>query len=309
MSLVRVALTETRNVFPDMPASLDRVADLSGRGEEIRAANVAHHLELIAEAAQHGARVIGLGELFTGPYFALHRHAVWRELAEDAIDGPTTTALRAEAERQGVVIVAPLYELDSDSGQRFNTAVVIDADGSLLGRFRKMHIPEGSNERATFDETFYYERSSGDSRTWSANISENPFFPVFATSAGRIGVAICYDRHFEGVVRSLAQNGAQLVLSPAVTFGVQSRRIWEHEFLVDAARHSVFIGGSNRRGSEPPFDVEFFGASYLCGPQGRIPTLPSRPELVIGDVDLELAGTADGSGWDLPRDARPDTYS
>ncbi len=99
----------------------------------------------------------------------------------------------------------------------------------------------GANEQGRFAETFYYGR--GESR---------PLYPVFKTSVGVIGVDICYDRHFEGVVGALARAGARLIFSPAVTFGAKSRRLWELEFLVDAARHRVFIGGSNRRGSEKP---------------------------------------------------------
>jgi hypothetical protein len=108
----------------------------------------------------------------------------------------------------------PIFEHDPRSGRRFNTAVVIDEAGEILGRYRKTHIPVGTNEQASFCETFYYDRSDGDLGTWPRNVSSNPFFPVFETRLVRLGVAICYDRHFEGVMSALAENGAELVLSP-----------------------------------------------------------------------------------------------
>lgn len=298
---VRAALTETRSVAL-LPSDLDRIEP-----EAIRAANVGHHLELLAAARRAGARVIGLGELFTGPYFALERREAWRALAEDALDGPTVRELRAAAREHGLVVVAPLYELDATSGRRFNTAVVIDADGTLLGRYRKTHIPEGTNELGSFHETFYYERSDGELANDPAHlVSDHPYLPVFRTAVGAVGVAICYDRHFEGVMRTLARGGAELVFSPAVTFGEHSRRCWDLEFAVDAARHGLVIGGSNRRGVEAPWTIDYFGESHFVAPDGRPALERPRPELCVCDVRL---GAADGSGWNLERDRRGEAYS
>jgi N-carbamoylputrescine amidase len=309
MTTIRAALTETCNAYAPMPASVDRLFELAGRLDAVRDANVAHHLALIDEAAALGVEALCMGELFTGPYFALGEHPMWLALAEDARTGPTVTAMREAAHRANMVLVAPIYELDAARGERFNTAVVIDADGELAGMFRKAHIPAGSNEQGTFCETFYYHRSDGELGAWPRNRSVNRHFPVFETAAGRIGVAICYDRHFEGVMSALARNGAELVFSPAVTFGAKSRRMWELEFPVDAARHNLYIGGSNRRGSEPPWNQDYFGASYFCGPNGRIAPLENtRPELVIADLPLGELGAADPSGWRLQRDRRPDIY-
>ena len=305
--VVRAAMTETCNAFADMPAEVVGLGELASTLHDIRAANVAHHIELAKTAAGAGARVIGFGELFTGPYFALCEDELWFNLAEDAFEGPTVSELAPVARELGLVLVAPLYERDP-SGVRFNTSVVIDASGEVLGRFRKVHIPSGRNERAAFCESFYYERSDGELGNGASNISSNPFFPVFETAVGRVGIATCYDRHFEGAVRSLAKNGAEIVFSPAVTFGAQSRRMWELEFQVDAMRHGVYIGGSNRRGAEAPWDVEYFGGSYFCGPSGRVEPLPSPENLVIADLDLEALGDGDGSGWSLADDARPEAY-
>jgi len=307
--IVRAAMTETRNAFAPMPERVEDLGVLADRLDEVREANVRHHVELIAAAAAEGAAVVGLGELFPAPYFALGREPMWRAMAEDAEHGPTITALRACAREQRVILVAPIYELDGASGRRFNTAVVIDEHGAVLGKYRKTHVPEGTNEAASFCETFYYERSDGELGQFAANVAHNPFFPVFETSIGRLAVATCYDRHFEGVMRTLATGGAELVFSPAVTFGAKSRRLWELEFEVDAARHGLFIGGSNRAGTEPPWGVEYFGASHFVGPNGRIPRRPSRPELVVSDLDLAELTAHDPSGWDLARDARPDTYT
>lgn len=306
--LLRAALTETRNAFDAMPESVDDLASLAGRMEELRAANVAHHQDLARRAADAGAHLVCFGELFTGPYFALGADELWFGLAEDALGGPTAAALRETARELQLVLVAPLFER-TESGRRFNTAIVIDADGALLGRYRKVHIPSGRNERAAFCETFYYDASDGDLGNGPADVSSNPYFPVFETAVGRIGVATCYDRHFEGVMRSLAHNGAQLVLSPAVTFGERSRRMWDLEFAVDAARHRLFIGGSNRRGAEAPWGVEFFGASGFWGPQGALATVAGPAQLVLADLDLAALEKDDGAGWDLARDGRPDTYS
>ena len=306
---IRVAMSETCNVYPDMPASLADLKALANRLDDIRAANVAHHQDLARAAAGAGAQILGMGELFTGPYFALGRDPMWLGLAEDALVGPTVSTLRKTARETGLILVAPIFEHDARSGRRFNTAVVIDETGEILGRYRKTHIPVGTNEQASFCETFYYDRSDGDLGTWLRNVSRNPFFPVFETRLVRLGVAICYDRHFEGVMSALAENGAELVLSPAVTFGAKSRRMWDLEFPVDAARHNLYIGGSNRRGVEAPWTQEYFGASYFAGPNGVAPTVASpSPRLVIADLDLDLLRGPDSSGWDLPRDRRTDIF-
>jgi beta-ureidopropionase len=307
---LRAAMSETCNAYRAMPATVGDLSILADRLDEIREANVAHHVALARAAASAGAQVLGMGELFTGPYFALGRDPMWLGLAEDALTGPTVTTLRAAARDTGLILVAPIFEQDPRSGRRFNTAVVIGETGEILGRYRKTHIPVGENEQGAFCETFYYDRSDGDLGAWPRNVSRNRFFPVFETRLVRLGVAICYDRHFEGVMSALAANGAELVLSPAVTFGEKSRRMWDLEFPVDAARHNLYIGGSNRRGVEPPWTQEYFGASYFAGPGGVLPRVASpTTELVIADLDLDVLRGADPSGWNLPRDRRPTIYT
>ena len=305
---VRAALTETRNAYGNMPAQTDGLAGLTDKMPAIRDANIQHHLELIAAAAELDVQALCMGELFTGPYFALDRTPMWQELAEDARDGVTVKAMQQAAQTHKMLLVAPIYELDAASGRRFNTALVIENDGTILGKYRKCHIPEGTNDAGSFCETFYYQRSDGELDNGPANISKNPYFPVFASSVGNVGVAICYDRHFHGVMKALADEGAEIVFSPAVTFGKKSRAMWEMEFAVDATRHNLFIGGSNRRGCEAPWNQEFFGASYFVGPNGRPAPLSSREELIVADLDLDQLSSEDPSGWNFARDLRPDIY-
>jgi N-carbamoylputrescine amidase len=301
-------MTQTVNAYADMPATLAELPSLAGKLDDVRRANVDHHVALLEEAARRGARLVGLGELFPAPYFALGSDPMWIALAEDAVEGPTISAIRAAAGRLGLVVVAPIYERDADSGKRFNTAVVIDERGEVLGTYKKTHIPFGTNEQGSFHENLYYERSDGRNRTSAANVSTNPYFPVFQTSVGRVGVATCYDRHFEGVMSALAREGAELVLSPAVTFGNKSERMWQLEFAVDAARHNLFIGGSNRKGVEPPWGQPYFGESYFVGPNGRAADLSTHPLLVVADLDLGELAAGDPSGWNLPRDIRHGIY-
>ena len=306
MSTIRAALSQTCNAYVPMPPSVDELGTLADRLDDIRQANIEHHIDLIEIARTEGAGVVGLGELFSAPYFALHNDEFWRGMAEDAHDGPTVSAMRETARRLEIVIIAPIYEKAADG--RFNTAVVIDTDGSVLGRSRKVHIPQGRNEAGSFDERFYYEPSNGAALPCSRIIASNPFFPVFETAVGRIGVAICYDRHFESVMSTLARGGAQIIFSPAVTFGKKSRRMWDMEFEVDAVRHNVFIGGSNRSGAEQPWNQPYFGASHFVGPNGRLPDLSDDNRLIITDINLGELDQPDTSGWNLSRDARPDIY-
>jgi len=310
VNVVRAAMTQTCNAYAPMPGRVEELDSLAGNLDDIRTANLEHHAELIGEAARMGAQLVGLGELFAAPYFALRRDEFWTGLAENAIAGPTAIFMAEVAKMHRLVIVAPLYELDGATGQRYNTTVVIDADGSVLGKYRKTHIPVGSNEQGSFDEGFYYGPGQTPQNPASPKVlGDNPSFPVFQTAVGRVGVAICYDRHFEGVMRSLKQSGAQIVLSPAVTFGPKSERMWEIEFEVDAARHGLFIGGSNRLGTEPPWNQPYFGRSHFVGPAGRCEKLSENPHLVVSDLNLGSLAASDPSGWDLPRDTRPDIYS
>jgi len=302
--IVRAGLTQTKNAFEGMPSCVDDLEDCASRLDEIRDANLAHHAVLLGEAAAQGVQIIGLGELCVGPYFALGKQPFWKGLAESVTDGPSVRFFQDLAVQHNMVIVAPLYELCGES--YFNTAVFIDADGRILGHYRKTHIPQGRNESGGFDEGFYYGPSDGAVQEHS--VSKNPFFPVFQTRVGRVGAAICFDRHFEGVMSSLAHGGAELVFSPAVTFGSKSRRMWDLEFETDAMRHQLFIGGSNRLGAEEPWGIEFFGQSYFVGPNGRCPNLSPHDELVVSDLELDELTQPDPAGWELLSNRRGEIY-
>jgi N-carbamoylputrescine amidase len=307
--VVRAAVTQTRNAYKGMP---DRVEDLPGLRDcldEIRTANIEHNVTLIQGAAQQGAQIICLGELSSAPYFALSQDTMWRDLAEDANDGPTVRTMREVAWEQRVVVIAPIYEVDRATGQCFNTAVVIERDGEILGKYRKVHIPHGGNEVESFHERDYYLPSDGSPQPKARGIiSKNPFFPVFQTSVGKVAVAICFDRHFAGVTASFANSGAEMIFCPAVSFGLKSRNIWTKEFVVDAARHNIFIAGSNRYGREKPWNVEFYGQSYMVGPNGVLPNISDDARLITCDFDMTTLSGQDPAGWDLEKNKRHEIY-
>ncbi|MHB2018058.1 MAG: nitrilase-related carbon-nitrogen hydrolase [Candidatus Xenobia bacterium] len=293
----RVAMTQTVNAYRDMPVRVADLKQLEGRLEEVRRANVEHHVQLMADAKRMNVRAICFGELFTGPYFALGQEPMWLALAEDARNGPTVRELATAARQHQMIVVAPIFEHDAEQDKRFNTAVVIDEKGKVLGKFRKVHIPHGGNEQGRFLERFYYDSSDGRNGNGTVN-----YYPVFQTSIGRIGIAICYDRHFASSMSSLAKNGAELVFSPAVTFGAKSHRMWHLEFPTDATRYHIFIGGSNRCGAEPPWNQPYFGDSYFVGPNGRFENLSAHPNLIVAEIDFEELTRPDPSGWRLRED-------
>ena len=176
--VIRAALTQTVNAFPDMPAKLEDLPALAGRLEEIRAANVAHHVELLGTAKAQGARVSCFGELFTAPYFALRDDPMWLGLAEDALTGPTVTTLRQVARQHSIIIIAPLYELAS-SGRRFNTAVVTTKRGAE-------HVSQDSHSARENEQGSFWKgtiTSAPMERTSWAHAVEVSYFPVWETSA------------------------------------------------------------------------------------------------------------------------------
>ena len=250
--VVRVAVTETRNAFADMPASVGELEQLEGRLEELRAANVEHHVDLMRAARAQGVQIIGFGELFAGPYFALGKNPLWFALAEDARVGPTVTRLSAAAKELGLIVVAPIYERDP-SGQRFNTAVVIDERGAVLGKYRKTHLPCGENEQGAFDEPFYYDKSDGRNGAGEAVVSQNPFFPVFQTSLGRIGVAICHDVVYSDI--AAASRGCDLFLMPTNWIGDSGPQ--DH-----VAAFSCPVLAADRTGTEDGIGFEGRGGLY-----------------------------------------------
>jgi N-carbamoylputrescine amidase len=259
----------------------------------IRQAMVDKHVALIAEAAGKGAQVVCLQELFYGPYFCAEQQARWYDLTERVPDGPTVRLMAEIARKHEIVLVVPVYEEDQ-TGIYYNTAAVIDADGRYLGKFRKMHIPQCN---PGFWEKFYFRPG-------------NLGYPVFDTRIGKVGVYICYDRHFPEGARCLGLNGAEIVFNPSATVAGLSEYLWKLEQPAHAVANGYFVGAINRPGFEDPWRIgEFYGQSYFCDPRGQILAIGRRDgdDIVIADLDLDLIREVRNT-WQFFRDRRPETY-
>lgn len=244
--------------------------DTSQSPGELRSQMLRAHEELIERAGAKGVQVLCMQEIFNQPYFCAVTDDKWFAAAEAVPGGPTVQAMSVLAKRHRMVIVAPIYEIDN--GRFFNTAVVLDADGSYLGKYRKNHIPDLPQGK----ERYYFEPS-------------NLGYPVFDTAYCKLGIYICYDRHFPEGWRALALNGAEYVVNPSATPETLSRYIWEIEQPAAAVANGMFIGAINRVGTEAPWNIgKFYGSSYLVDPKGKILVQASDDgdELVVADLDL-----------------------
>ena len=259
----------------------------------VKKAMIDKHVALIAEAAKQGAQVVCLQELFYGPYFCAEQQARWYELTERIPDGPTTRLMAELARQHEIVLIVPVYEEDL-TGVYYNTAAVIDADGRYLGKFRKMHIPHCA---PGFWEKFYFRPG-------------NLGYPVFETRVGKVGVYICYDRHFPEGARCLGLNGAEIVFNPSATVAGLSEYLWKLEQPAHAVANGYFVGAINRPGFEEPWRIgEFYGQSYFCDPRGKILCEGTRntDDMVVCDLDLDLIREVRNT-WQFYRDRRPETY-
>ena len=244
------------------------------------------------EAAQQGAQVMCFQELFYGPYFCQVQENEHFDYAEPIPDGPTTKLMQDLAKETGMVLVVPIFEKEQE-GFYYNTAAVIDADGSYLGKYRKNHIPHVKG----FWEKFYFRPG-------------NMGYPVFDTAVGKVGVYICYDRHFPEGWRALGLNGAKIVFNPSATSRGLSMHLWNLEQPASAVANEYFIGAINRVGKEPLGDNDFYGSSYFVNPRGQMvgePASDTEEELVIRDLDLDLIDEV-RQQWAFYRDRRPDAY-
>ena len=253
------------------------------------------HEEYARSAADQGAQVICFQELFYGPYFGIVQDQKYYEYTE-SIPGPTIERFQSVARELGLVMVLPIYEV-ANEGEYYNTAAVVDADGTLLGKYRKHHIPN----LPQFWEKFYFRPG-------------NLGYPVFHTAVGRVGVYICYDRHFPEGWRELGLNNAQIVFNPSATKPGLSNRLWEIEQPAAAANNQYFIGANNRVGIESDEfgeeAVRFYGSSYFVGPRGTyVGDIASQGEneLIIRDLDLDELTKA-RNDWQFYRDRRPESY-
>jgi N-carbamoylputrescine amidase len=260
---------------------------------KIKQAMIEKHEALIARAAEMGAQIVCLQELFYGPYFCAEQQTKWYDLAERVPAGPTTDRFREVARKHGIALVLPVYE-EENTGVYYNTAAVIDADGGYLGKFRKMHLPQ---VLPGFWEKYYFRPG-------------NLGYPVFRTRFAQVGVYICYDRHFPEGARCLGLNGAEIVFNPSATVAGLSEYLWKLEQPAHAAANGYFVGAINRPGWEEPWRIgEFYGQSYFCDPRGKILVEGARntDDIVIGDLDLDLIREVRNT-WQFYRDRRPETY-
>jgi N-carbamoylputrescine amidase len=257
----------------------------------------------VEEAAIAGANVICLPELFRSRYFCQREDVAMFDLAEP-VPGPTTEILSDVARRQGVVVIAPLFERRA-AGVYHNSAVVIDADGGILGLYRKMHIPDDPS----YYEKFYF--TPGDLG-----------FRSFDTRSGKIGTLICWDQWFPEGARLTALQGASILLYPTAIgwhphekaeFGVAQRDAWRTVQRGHAIANGIYVAAVNRIGHEVPpgggAGIEFWGSSFIADPQGVILAEGSvdREEIVIADINLARLEDV-RRNWPFLRDRRIDEY-
>ena len=260
--------------------------------EAIKANMIEAHLPLIDEAGQNGVQILCLQEVFNQPYFCPSQDVKWYAAVEKIPDGPTTRLMQEYAKKHSMVIVVPIYE-EEQTGVYYNTAAVIDADGSYLGKYRKTHIPQV----AGFYEKFFFKPGTSG-------------WPVFETAYCRLGVYICYDRHFPEGWRALALNGAEYIVNPSATVAGLSQYLWKLEQPASAVANGVYIGACNRVGTEGPWDIgRFYGSSYIVDPRGEFLREASedRNELIWADMDMEKVREVRNL-WQFFRDRRPETY-
>src|SRR6266542_292501 len=246
------------------------------------------------EAAEKGATVMLFQELFYRPYFCQVQDAQYYSYTELIPDGPTTKRMQDLAKQTGMVVVAPMYEEDEKaSGIYYNTAAVIDSDGKYLGKYRKTHIPHVKG----FWEKFYFRPG-------------NLGYPVFETAVGKVGVYICYDRHFPEGWRILGLHGAEIVFNPSATHRGLSEYIWRLEQPAAAVANMYYVGAINRVGIEPLGENDFYGQSYFVDPEGQFvgeAGAAYKPELIVRALDLaKIREVRDR--WAFYRDRRPDAY-
>jgi N-carbamoylputrescine amidase len=260
--------------------------------KQIKEKMIDKHVAMVETAAKKGVQMLGLQEIFYGPYFCAEQETKWYDTAEP-IDGPTTKLMQKLAKKHQMVIVSPIYETPS-TGTYYNSAAVIDADGTIKGVYRKNHIPHCA---PGFWEKFYFKPG-------------NLGYPVFQTRYAKVGVYICYDRHFPDGARILGLNGAEIVFNPSATVKGLSEYLWRLEQPAHAVANQYFVGASNRVGTEGPWKIgEFYGQSYFCDPRGKLLKVGShdKDELVVADLDFDQILEV-RKVWQFFRDRRPETY-
>jgi beta-ureidopropionase len=253
---------------------------------------VEKNVKFAQEAANQDAQVLCFQELFNAPYFCQVQDDEHKDTAERVPDGPTVQRMIELAKETGMVLVVPIYEKE-DEGFLYNTAAVIDADGTYLGKYRKTHIPHVNG----FWEKFYFRPG-------------NTGYPVFDTKVGRIGVYICYDRHFPEGWRALGLAGAKIVFNPSATSRGLSMYLWNLEQPAAAVANEYFVGAINRVGKEEFGDNDFYGSSYFADPRGQIigsAASDTDEEVIVRDLEMDMIEEV-RKVWAFYRDRRPDAY-
>jgi beta-ureidopropionase len=259
---------------------------------QVQAAALEAHMPFIEEAGKKGVKMLCLQEIFNGPYFCPGQGVRWYEAAE-SVPGPTIEVFQKIAKKHEMVVVVPVYEREQ-AGVYYNTAAVIDADGKYLGKYRKNHIPQVN---PGFFEKFFFKPG-------------NLGYPVFQTQYGKVGVYICYDRHFPEGARLLGLNGAEIVFNPSATVAGLSQYLWKLEQPAHAVANGYFVGAINRVGTEAPWNIgKFYGSSYFVDPRGNFLATGSedKSELIVADMDFEQIEEVRRI-WQFYRDRRPDSY-
>lgn len=260
--------------------------------------NFAKAIEKVSQAAKQGAQIICLPELFKTRYFCQTEDHSAFDFAEE-IPGPSTEEFSKLAKKLGVVIVASLFEKRA-AGLYHNATAVIDADGTFLGKYRKMHIPDDPG----FYEKFYF--TPGDLG-----------YKVFQTKFGKIGVLICWDQWYPEAARLTALQGAQIIFYPTAIgwdpkdpqdLKTRQHDAWETVQRGHAIANEVFVASVNRTGKED--DLDFWGASFICGSFGEKIKVAShdKEEILIAECDLSLI-EHNRRHWPFLRDRRIDSFS
>jgi N-carbamoylputrescine amidase len=266
------------------------------------AENLKKTLSLVEKAAKQGAKIICTQELFRSQYFCQSEDHENFKLAE-SIPGPSTKALQALAKKHKVVIIGSLFEKRA-SGLYHNTAVIIDADGKLLGVYRKMHIPDDP----LFYEKFYF--TPGDTG-----------FKAWQTKYGKIGVLVCWDQWYPEAARLTAMAGAEILFYPTAIgwhpkekkeYGMNQHGAWEIIQRSHAVANGCYVAAVNRIGTETPVGgdgLEFWGQSFIAGTSGQILAKASvdREEILLHSIDLDKVDVT-RTHWPFLRDRRIDAY-
>ncbi len=269
------------------------VSDVNAPIEEIKKANIENQMKMVEDAARQGVQMLCFQEIFTTPYFCAEQQTRWYEAVEKVPDGKTVQMMQSVAKEKEMVLIVPVYE-EEISGVYYNTAAVIDADGKYLGKYRKTHIPHVA---PGFWEKFYFRPG-------------NLGYPCFDTAFARIGVYICYDRHFPEGARCLGLNGAEIIFNPSATVAGLSEYLWKLEQPAHAVANGYFVGAINRVGTEAPWNIgEFYGQSYFCDPRGQMLAVGTRDqdELIVADLNMDTIREVRNT-WQFYRDRRPDAY-